>query len=137
MRRNHRRESQNEDVKEVFSYVYYNDNFSFHNKNPYTTTSCFSIPSTQNVFLKSSTRAGDPIALFGLSESFTHDTHSFLSGRQTASGLTTIDIEPNGQNFSRSLGRVHLVLFESSVPQPFVRVPRVPWNLSVTFCMIS
>ena len=103
----------------------------------YTTISCFSIPCTPNVRLNNSTRSRDPIALFGLSESFTHDTHSLRSGRQTASGLITIDIEPNGPYCSFSFGRVHLVLFESSVPHPFVKVPITPWNLSVTHLIIS
>ena len=95
----------------------------------YTNTTCSSIPATQNISLNSLTRSADPMALFGLSESFTvliHSPVSPLSSLHTASGLITTENEPNGPYISFAVGKVPFVLFVSHVPHPCVRVPIFP-----------
>ncbi len=95
----------------------------------YTITACSSIPATQNVSLNSLTRSADPMALFGLSESFTvliHSPVSHLSSFHTASGLITTENEPNGPYCSFAFGNMPFVLFVSHVPHPCVRFPIFP-----------
>lgn len=89
--------------------------------NFYTFTSKACIPASPKMFLKCSTLEGAHIALFGLSESFTVDTHSQFD-RCTAVGFTTTENDPKGQNLS-SFGKVPLVLLVRLVPIPKVSFP--------------
>ena len=115
----------------TFSYIFY------------TITACSSIPATQNVSLNSLTRSADPMALFGLSESFTVLIHSPvfpLSSLHTASGLITTENEPNGPYCSFAFGNMPFVLFVSHVPHPCVRFPIFPtlfFTISMMFMASS
>jgi hypothetical protein len=80
----------------------------------YTKTSFFSAQSWPKVCLKSSILSLSQVAFVKLSLSFTHETQ-VPSALFTLFGFITTENEPNGQNSSFSLGKVHFVLFDKFV----------------------